>query len=71
VGTWVDLEGTSGGFLYKDGVRREVQDLLPPNSGWQIVTADQINNKGQIVGIGIFDNLPRPYILSPVAGKTK
>jgi hypothetical protein len=56
----VDIEGTSSGFLYKDGVRMEVQDLLPPNSGWQVVTADHINNQGQIVGIGIFDNLPRP-----------
>jgi probable HAF family extracellular repeat protein len=63
-----ESEGQSirGGFLYQNGVRTEIQDLLPPNSGWLIRTAEGINDDGQIVGAGLFDNQERPYILTPV-----
>ena len=72
VGSWGKEIGTElirGGFLYHNGVRTEIQDLLPPNSGWQIIKAECINNQGQIVGAGIFNNQEHPYILTPVKKK--
>lgn len=31
-----------GGFLYRDGQRTDIADLLPPGSGWNILTAEYI-----------------------------
>lgn len=40
-------------FIYTDGIQRDLNDLIAPNSGWVLMIAHSINNKGQIVGMGI------------------
>jgi probable HAF family extracellular repeat protein len=39
--------------------------LLPANSGWDLTEADDINNQGQIVGLGTFDGVQSGFLLSP------
>lgn len=44
---------------------RELNSLIPPGSGWDLIVANDINNMGQITGIGKFNGLTRGFILSP------
>jgi probable HAF family extracellular repeat protein len=39
-------------FLYSKGVMSDLNDLIPPDSGWHLSVAKKINNRGQIVGHG-------------------
>jgi probable HAF family extracellular repeat protein len=39
-------------FLYSGGVMRDLNTLIPPNSGWELREAFDINDNGHIVGRG-------------------
>ena len=39
-------------FLYSGGVMRDLNTLIPPNSGWELREAWDINDNGHIVGRG-------------------
>lgn len=55
------------GFVWRNGTMTDLNQLLPANSGWVIEYAYGINNKGQIVGAGRFNNsLYRAFLLTPV-----
>jgi MYXO-CTERM domain-containing protein len=58
-------------FLYSGGVMVSLNSLLPPNSGWFIQDANDINDCGQIVGDGINPNGEQDaYLLTPVPEPT-
>jgi len=40
-------------FLYDNGVMTDLNSLIPANSGWELLFATDINNRGQIVGYGV------------------
>lgn len=40
-------------FLWQNGRMTDLNELLPPGSGWELNSAADINNVGQIVGIGL------------------
>ena len=66
-----DLGGGYGGggnraFLYSDGELRNLNDLIPPDSGWTLSNAEAINNNGQIAGTGIFSGRYRAFLATPV-----
>lgn len=42
-------------FLYDNGVMTDLNTLIPANSGWELMYATDINNRGQIVGYGVRD----------------
>jgi hypothetical protein len=44
----------------------DLNNLLSPNSGWILHRALGINNKGQIVGGGIFKDQLRAFLLTPL-----
>lgn len=51
-----DLYGTivnSHAFIWKNGSMRDLNDLIPPLSGWTLNSAIAINDFGMIVGTGI------------------
>ncbi|MCD4749781.1 MAG: hypothetical protein K8R59_10455 [Thermoanaerobaculales bacterium] len=63
-----EAEGATGPtcpFLWQDGVMVNLNDLLPPESGWQLWTAGDINNLGEITGVGMINGESHVYILSP------
>ena len=45
---------TSHAFLYRSGVMRDLNDLIPPDSGWVLRAATAINDAGQIVASGTY-----------------
>lgn len=44
----------------------DLNTLLPPDSGWTLVAARAINDRGQIIGVGEFNGVNHRYLLSPV-----
>ena len=40
------------GYLWEDGVMRDLNDLIDPASGWDLFEARAINEAGQILGYG-------------------
>ncbi|MFC1572160.1 T9SS type A sorting domain-containing protein [Candidatus Eisenbacteria bacterium] len=45
--------GSLAAFLWQDGVMYNLNDLIPPGSGWDLIKALDINDAGEIVGLGI------------------
>jgi probable HAF family extracellular repeat protein len=52
-------------FLWSGGAMKDLNQLLPPGSGWFLANAQSINDAGQIVGIGTFNGQERAFLLSP------
>ena len=42
-------------FLYDNGVMTDLNTLITAYSGWELIYAKEINNRGQIVGYGVRD----------------
>ncbi|MDW8104484.1 MAG: dockerin type I domain-containing protein [Armatimonadota bacterium] len=53
-------------FLWANGVLRNLNDLLPPDSGWVLNEARAINDFGQITGYGARGGITRAFLLTPV-----
>ena len=71
-----DIVGVSEGpeeayhaVLYRDGTLHRINDLLGRNSGWDIFFARSINDRGQILAVGIYLGEERACILTPVRKK--
>ena len=43
----------------------DLNTLLPADSGWVLLSANAINDAGQIVGEGTLDGEPRAFLLTP------
>lgn len=59
----------TGLFLYDQGQVTFWDDLIAPDSGWSMsaaMSAYDINNKGQIVGIGNFGYEQHGFVLTPI-----
>ena len=51
---WSQLaSGARRAFLYRAGTLRDLNEMLPPGSGWLLLEASDINDRGRIVGQGI------------------
>jgi probable HAF family extracellular repeat protein len=64
VGQSTDSTGTRA-FLSRNGVMTDLNTLLPANSGWVLLTADFINDAGQIAGSGVFNGNYTSYLFTP------
>lgn len=55
-------------FLWRNGRMRDLNDLLDPGAAqrWELYYATDINERGQIVGMGLVDGVQRAYIATPV-----
>lgn len=51
--------------LWKAGTISDLNSLLAANSGWELISAEDINNNGQIVGFGEFNGKTRAVLLTP------
>jgi probable HAF family extracellular repeat protein len=52
-------------FLYANGSMQDLNDVLPPNSGWVLETAASINDFGQIAGTGTLNGAATGFLLTP------
>jgi probable HAF family extracellular repeat protein len=48
--------GSSVAFLWRDGSMLDLNSLLPPDSGWVLITALFINDADQVVGYGLHND---------------
>jgi probable HAF family extracellular repeat protein len=56
----------SGGFFYDPGKgTRSLNELIDTSTGWNIVYAQAINERGQIVGFGCRNDLCGPVLMNP------
>jgi len=61
-------EGASAGrhaFLYTNGRMLDLNTLIPPDSGWRLISAKAINDAGQIVGHGKYQGRLFAFLLTP------
>ena len=50
-------------FLYSGGVTYDLNNLIPPGSGWVLQGATAINNAGSIVGYGLHNGQTHAFLL--------
>jgi probable HAF family extracellular repeat protein len=56
----------SHAFLYENGLMTDLNSLLPANSGWtNLLSADDINDYGQIVGLGWIGGHKHAFLITP------
>ncbi len=53
-------------FHFENGVLTDLNDMIPPNSGWELVTARSISNTNYITGDGVFNGARRGFLLTPL-----
>ncbi len=64
-----DLVGQKGGHATlwtAEGHEIDLNLAIPPNTGWLLQTATDINERGQIVGYGLLNNKQRGFLLTPL-----
>ena len=66
VGYYREGFANSFGFIFKDGVRTDLNTLLPVNSGWSITKAVAINDNGAILAEGLKNGNSSSCILTPL-----
>jgi probable HAF family extracellular repeat protein len=54
--------------IWEDGTVTDLNTVIPAGSGWQLVNALAINDRGQIVGSGTLNNEFRAFLLTPQDG---
>jgi probable HAF family extracellular repeat protein len=55
-------------LLWEGGQVFDLNDLIDQETGWVVQEPKDINNFGQIVGIGLLNGLKRGFLLTPVPG---
>ncbi|MBD0345012.1 MAG: DUF3466 family protein [Coleofasciculus sp. Co-bin14] len=56
----------SRAVLWEKGSIKDLNSLIPSNSGWELNKARSINDKGQIVGSGTINGRTHAFLLTPV-----
>jgi probable HAF family extracellular repeat protein len=59
--------GQERAFLYSGGMMSDLNSLIDPLSGWSLRLAYDINNSGQITGLGDIGGQSRAFLLTPLA----
>jgi probable HAF family extracellular repeat protein/T5SS/PEP-CTERM-associated repeat protein len=54
-------------FLWENGQMKDLNNLIPAGSGWALVSAEAINQSGQIVGFGVINGQTHAFLLTPQA----
>jgi probable HAF family extracellular repeat protein len=55
----------SRAFLWTNGRMIDLNELIPHDSGWILTSAQDINDKGQIVGEGVLNGTSHGFLLTP------
>jgi probable HAF family extracellular repeat protein len=64
-GSLTEGDNNFHGFLYRGDRLLDLNHMLEPDSGWELVQAFGINNRGEIVGIGSYGGQDRIVLLRP------
>jgi probable HAF family extracellular repeat protein len=66
VGFSYTADGTQHAFWYDGTAMRDLNALIPTNSGWVLTDAQSINDAGQVAGIGTFNGQTCAFLLTPL-----
>lgn len=66
VGYSDDRSETPRAFVYTDGVMHDLNTLVGPRSGWTLWVANDINERGQIIGQGHYQERDCGFLLTPI-----
>jgi|GEM_PF-1475563 len=66
VGYSSDYGNDSHAFVWRNGILTDLNDLIDPAAGWELLTAADINEAGQIVGYGSHNGETRAFLLEPL-----
>lgn len=66
VGSSWTIDAATHGFLWQDGVMYDLNDLIPPDTGWVVWYGRGINDAGQIAATGRLNGDWRAARLVPV-----
>ncbi len=53
-------------FLWEDGELIDLNSLIAPDAGWKLTSAFEINNNGDIIGVGNFNGVEQGFIAKAV-----
>ena len=53
------------GFVYRNNQLQDLNAMLEPGTGWELVQALAINNRGEILGLGAREGEDRIVLLRP------
>ncbi len=53
-------------FIYFNETMKDLNTLIPADSGWDITKVSDINDKGQIIGTGLLNGEQHAFVLSPL-----
>jgi len=62
---FIDGDVSSHAFVYKDGHMRDLNTLIPAQTGWVLSSATAINDAGRIVGSGTLNGQDHTFLLTP------
>ncbi|MCL2640756.1 MAG: PEP-CTERM sorting domain-containing protein, partial [Phycisphaerales bacterium] len=54
-------------ILWDNGILYDLNDLIPADSGWELMYANDITSDGQIFGYGIFNGQYHAFLLTPIS----
>ena len=60
-----EAEGKLVAFLWERGKMIDLNKAIPPRSGWWLLVASRINNKGEILGRGYLGGAIHTFLLRP------
>jgi len=66
-GSLTEADESFHGFVYRGSQLVDLNDLLDPDSGWELIQAFAINNRSEIIGIGSQAGQDRIVLLRPKA----
>lgn len=68
VSAWGLVDGINHAFVYRNGTVYDLNNLLSPDAArqWILNIGSDINESGQIVGVGLFNNEQSLFVATPV-----
>jgi probable HAF family extracellular repeat protein len=68
VGSSYDAQGYPRAFLWTPaGGMVDLNSLIAPGTGWLVTEANDINDGGQIVGVGFYNSREMAFLMTPLA----
>ena len=62
---WAKTDGYHA-FVWQKGIMSDLNDLIPPDSDWELGWAESINERGQIAGLGSINGQMHAFLLTPI-----
>ncbi len=66
--SWLAGSAVAHAFLYRNGVMTDLNSFIDPLSGWELIEAYDINDSGQIVGMGLYNGRQTAFRLDLAQG---